>query len=232
MRMRTWTVGLLPTAILGTCAALTLGGYDALGLRTPLAPAFAQEHGQAIALVLRAGLLFAILVMPADASCATRRARTWGLASVGVLFLLSLVARGAVSFFILGALGDIAWFARRDDASSAPRVSWLAPAAGLLVLLVAVRGATPESTDPARSDARSLASMWRARGNLWRARWCALGWASHESPPGEAYVALAEANWELGRRDKARHVLAKVLAGQPPDAIRSHAEVMLQLWGP
>jgi hypothetical protein len=179
-------------------------------------------------MILRVVLLFAILWMPADTQGARRHAPAWGVASVGAVFLLSLVARGALALFVLCALGDLAWLARRQATRPAPRIPWLVLAPCLALLAFA--RARSEFVAPGRGDARSQAFAWRARGNLWRTRWYALAWARTESPPGEAYMALAEANWDLGRRDKARHVVAQVLTGEPSDADRHRAEAALQLW--
>jgi hypothetical protein len=87
---------------------------------------------------------------------------------------------------------------------------------------------TSEPTKP--TEPAAAIDVWRARGNLWRARWVAYTLAQTEQPPANAYIALAQCDWDVGRPDVARRVIAKVVAGGAPPETRRRAEELMHSW--
>jgi hypothetical protein len=202
--------------------AFALSGSRSLGLQNYDAAFVAQEAGQKPLLALRVGVLvlFVVLVPPKG------RTNLLALALVGCLFVLSLVARGALLAYVLAA----AVTARFASPATAPSVR--TPAAWTLIGL-ALLGLVPlpvDRSEPTSSDPPQLVASWRRRGNLFQARWWAMRWATTEPVPGDGHLALGEIDWKLGHRIQAWHVLDKVFARPASDDVLRRAEQLSAAW--
>jgi hypothetical protein len=225
----------LPSASIGdaiiplaTCAVAASVGRApfALDLDDFSRPFFAQESGQRALLLLRAGVLILALVRIG----ARGRRQTAALAAIAVVVAVSLVWRGLLLPGVLVAAGLSRRFAHRGSERVRAR-NWLAALVVLVPCLALVP--VPSRSSPAVAPSGSLAdavAFWRGRGNPYRARGVALEHAKAEPLPGEAYLALASIDHELGQVEKARKVLAKTLEHPASDAIRERAVKMQETW--
>lgn len=193
-------------------AALAYAGRNVV--QAPLSAFAAQDTGQRLLFVLRVGLL-----LSASWACAERGAyRTLGL--VLAAFVASLAVRGLVFALVAAALYALV-DARR----------WSAPAilgACLLSWFVLPR---PGGAPALPSTPAALVAHYRAAGNLWRARYAALGWARDEkNRPGAGTLTLAKIDRHLGERREAARALAAVLAHAPDPTIRARARALALRW--
>ena len=204
---------LAPLAVAGVLciAALALAGRATVA--APFDAFAAQNPGQRLLFGLRVGVLLA-----ATWACAERRAyRT--LAGVAVAFVASLAARSLV-FVLVGA----GLFALVD-------AGWIAPAvlAASLLPWTLLSPAPRERELPTQPAA--LVAHYRAAGNLWRARYAALGWAREEGrTPGAGMLTLAEIDWALGQKGELTRVLGALRAHARDPAIRARADELARRW--
>ena len=211
---------------LAPAMAGAMAGVEAFGFADPLAPFDAQEPGGRAMLTLRVFVLaLAFVRIPTRAPGATPV-----LATLGAIFLGTLAAHGLVPVLVLASALALRRFAPRDGARAAPPRPWVFALLALLPILAFVSTFRREAVAPQRS-LREQVEDWRARENLFRARAVALEWATHEDPPGEAHLALASVDWDLGHAVLARKVLGKVLAHPASDEAQRQATALAQAWG-
>jgi hypothetical protein len=220
-----WTDGIRGVALaVAACAAVAATGFRGLGLDEPLRPFFAQVPGQTLLLGLRGLILFAAIV------CVPPRGRAQVLALLLAvsLFVASLYAQGLLVADVVVMLPLLAWLGRGRVSADASRSVTLA---ALVFTALAALPLVPTSSPPGPGDEpRAAIDYWRGRKNLFRARAVARDWAMREEPPAEGYVTLAAIDWDLGQRDRARKVLAKVLARATSDDARRHASELEDRW--
>jgi hypothetical protein len=156
------------------------------------------------------------------------RAAPRAFAVVAALLVLSLAARALfVAYFAAVALA--AWAARARLGRDAVVV---ACGTGFAIGARLIAAASAHSPAEAPRDPRASVEYWRARDNMWRARSAALAWARAEKDaPGEGYSVLAQLDWDLGERDKARRVLKHLIEGTHDPAVGEQAERLLLDWG-
>jgi hypothetical protein len=204
-----------------------------------LAPVFAVTRVDLALVLLRLALLLAGVA-------ATNR-RPWSQgAAVAVLFALSFLARGAIAVlaFTVLVLGARALLVPRErrwepvpatglrdgvvgESSGTHAVLLAACALAGASLLVATARRPPP---PLPEDAPSRTMHYRSVYNLHRAREAALQWAKEEGTPGPGYLNLAEIDWQLGEREKARKVLAKVKERATDPSAQSRAASLEAEW--
>ncbi len=200
---------------LASCAAIARSGISPLHLSSPAvasAPFSGQAEGQPPLLALRLGLFFVAAVR------LRRRPRL--LAAIAVSCIASLAWTGLVLPYAIAVPVLLRILERRAPKRAAP--GWVLPA--ILVgnaVCLAPRPSPP--APPQRGTPREEVAYWRARSNLFRAHAEALAWARREKPPGEGHVALAEVDDDLGRRDTALRVLAKVRKDALPSDVAKRA---------
>jgi hypothetical protein len=189
----------------------------ALGFADPLAPFSAQEPGGRAMLALRL-VAFALALL-----CAPRARATAVSASIGALLVASLAARGLLVPLVLASAWVVATSgARRARACGLGALS--------VVLALGIAASFRRAAPPPVLSAREQVDDWRSRENSFRARAAALEWAKRESPPGDAYLALASIDWELGHRERARKVLSKVIAHPASDDVKRRADDLDRAW--
>jgi hypothetical protein len=147
-------------------------------------------------------------------------------AITGAFFVLSLAVRALlVPYFCMAGLATVAARHRLRRES----VALVLAGAGLAL---ASRWAVPHpESAPAAADPQALVQYWLARDNGWRARGVALDWVRAEKDaPSEGYLALAQVDWDLGEHDKARRVLAHLVASSTDESLRARASRMQAAW--
>jgi hypothetical protein len=213
------TTILLASALVVALAALVLTRAAWAGLAGAAAPFAFHDAGQPPLLLLRlAGLLLAL---------DTSRSSPARAASACAMFVLSLVARG---FLLPSLVLDAALVAA---VGSVERRVVVLVDAGLVaaVVLALAPGLRPRAPEPDPRDPRAMVEYYRVRANPYEERFWALAWSRAETEaPGEGHLALASADWALGRRTQARKVLAKVRKGTGSDALRERAEAQRAAW--
>jgi hypothetical protein len=201
--------------VLVLCIA-RLSGTDATPL---LAPFTFHDPGQPPLLIVRCGVLFLALSVLRDAPLRA--------VVVVMLFLLSLAVRGALYPFLLACACLVAPRKEADWTAQTVLYGSLAAAAALGLAVWVKRPEVP----PDPRDPRGMVAYWQSRRNPYQARWWALAWTQQErTDPGDAYLALASIDWELGRDAQARKVLAKVFDRASTDIVRERAESVRAVW--
>jgi hypothetical protein len=208
-------------ALLLAGALVGLGDAARLGFAGPARAFFAQEAGQAPLLVLRVGLLLA-LVLASEAQAKTRRLG-W-LAGTGALLLLSLSFRGFLLPYCAFSLLGLGVSARTAPVTPpAPDVRATLAALALAALsLVGPAAPRPSATEP--SAPAAAIAWWMQRANPYQAHYRALRWAREEQVPGQGFLALARLDVTLGRDDAAKKVLEKVVARATSEDARREAQ--------
>ena len=197
------------------------GSPASFGLAEPWRAFFAQQPGQTPLLLLRAGL-FVALILATEAQ--SRGARLVSLGATGALLMASLSFRVLFVPYCVGALLVLGWCARR--APVAPFAPDGVLSGGGLVLaalsLLGPHAAPPGEQEPAHPAA--AIAWWLRRENPYQAHYRAARWAKDERVPGEGYLALARLDVTLGRKDRARKVLAKLVERGASEDARSRAK--------
>ena len=209
-------------ALVGIALILILAPELGLAWSAPFSSFSFQSRGAPPLLVLRFGVLVLTL-------CTLRDAPLRAALAIG-LVVLSLSLCGALYPFLIGCACTLAI---RRTPPEPDRTAYLVLFGSLLTALVLSALPQPKRqappTDP--TDAPGMVAYWRARGNLYQARWWALAWTRHEAnAPGDAYLTLATLDRQLGRDAQARKVLAKVLDHPASDAVRTRAESLRSAW--
>lgn len=191
------------------------------GLTAPLATCGAQDLSGRAALFTRALLLAVVWWVHAKRGGAS--GRRW-IAAVGTGFVASLEIRALFVPFVLLSMAGIG----RSKRAFALGVAIVA----LCLVAGTVPGRAPEVDHLLQVDADPAAQtlLWSARDNVFRTRFWAARWAATEHDPGSGRLALARADWALGRADEARR-LARQVAAEAVDAqARQRASDQLAAW--
>jgi hypothetical protein len=211
---------------LAPAIAASVGGVAAFGLADPLAQFHAQEPGGRAMLALRAF----VFVLACFRVPMREKGATFATALLGMIFVASLAARGLVPALVVASALVIRRFARGEEARPSRWTPWVLAALASLPVLAFAASYRHEAAPPSRSASEQV-DDWRARDNLFRARAVALDWAKREDPPGDAHLALASIDWELGHFEPARKVLSKVIARPASDDAKRRAEDLARTWG-
>ena len=219
-------VGNLALALAPAVAAAA-AGVSAFGLASPLSQFQAHEPGGRAMLALRV-FVYALACFRVPSRDGRAMVATAILAAA---FVASLVARGLVLAFVVGAALVVRSFAMPVAGDRRTPSTRRAIAAFALLSALAFAASFAHSPLlPARS-AREQVDDWLARDNPFRARAEALQWAKHEDPPGEGHLALASIDWQLGHVEAARRVLSKVLSRPASEDVKRRAGELSRVWG-
>ena len=185
-------------------------------------------HTTADRLALAALVVFVHAAWWAMRSLGDRSARAAFLGAGG-LFAGALVARGLTVPFLLLAL----WLVSRAAIRRSSGWRRSGAFAGFAALLLAVAIAIPAPPRPASADADPAEETRGAlaQGNLFEARLWGERWAA-ETPerPGEPALLLAQINWDLGHRVRARAIAADVSARSSDPELRRRAAERVAQW--
>jgi hypothetical protein len=189
----------------------------------PLAP-FSARDGAGNALLYARCVLLATTWWVAATRGGVRDQR-W-VAVVGAGFVASLEARGLFVPFVVLSLVAIARSGRAQVLSFAVGAVCLCVATTLLPARVEpLDDLMVTDADPAVETIR-----WSGRDNVFRARFWAIRWAATERTPGEGHLALARADWAVGRTEEARKIAARVAVTATDEVARQQASAQLAVW--
>lgn len=211
-------------AIVGTSAALGWAGPQVFSDATPWRPFFAQAPGQEPLLLIRAGLLFALVIATEEDSA---KARALWLGTAALLLTASLYSR--ILFWpyccvALVAIGLAARRVKRIPSRHEIGLVWATLTLAVAAALVPSRHRTV-FTEP--QDPQAAVSFWMRHANPYQAHYRALQWARRELVPGEGYLALAHVDIAMARADKARKALTRAAARTESNDIRQRAKALL-----
>ncbi len=188
-------------------------------------PLAAQQTAGAVLILAAAGALVLAWL--------SLRAAPRGLLVVGGLFVVSLSARAFLVAYFATVIAAT-WRARTRLRRDALVVVLGGTGLAIGLRVVGAPASPPLGGPPvaAPKDPRASVEAWQARDNPWRARGVALAWARAEKDaPGEGYATLAQLDWNLGERDKARRVLQHLLERTADRDVLERARRLRQDWG-
>jgi hypothetical protein len=151
--------------------------------------------------------------------------RRW-MAGAGAAFVASLEARGLFVPFVVISLVGIGRSGRAPALGFA--IGALCLCAGPMLLPARIEPVDDLVVADASPDTETI--RWSRRDNVFRARFWAVRWAASESTPGEGHLALARAEWTLGRTDEARRLATQVAVTATDGMARQHASAQLGAW--
>jgi hypothetical protein len=202
-----------------------------LELRDALVPFFARTLADRGALAALAALLFG--AWWAMRALGDRPARALFLAC-SAMFVGFLAARVLAAPFVLLALAIVLRASLRRAAG------WRGSAgiAGIAVCVLtwAIAGARAPESPPVATSAAQETTAARERNNLFEARLWAERWVTESAAgnggrgPGDAALVLAQIDWELGHRTRARSLAADVAARGADADVRRRASEKVGAW--